>query len=248
MKKLLMVVLASLALTVPARADVGDVEKFLKPYCNENDSVELKEFFDENRPDVSYKSLLIEYTFSPEAKDEKADLYDRRKRDSALLEMTRQEWFDYTNIQFLKMTNEFGVGIEEHMIYYPNRGTYLNFDFCRVYTWIIKTGDEIDGDLKTFLGLVADELLKANGIWGNLEIGMGGENSLNFQVCDKLAVVSGTCEVDGKTYNFVTEFTYKYKSKYDGEYDTIYVGVNDVPLYGEYTEIEKYSWNRNDWY
>ena len=248
MKKLLMIALASLTLTIPVKADLNDVEEFLKPYCNENDALEVKEFYDVDKPDVSRKALLVEYTYSADAKEENIGLYNRHERDDIFLDMTKQDWFDYTSIQFLKLTNEYGIGIYEHIFYFLDSGTYLDYDTDRAYTWIIKTGDEIDGDLKTFLGLVADELLKANGIWGNLEIGMGGENSLNFHVCDKLAAVSGTCEVDGKTYNFVTEFTYKYKSKYDGEYDTIYVGVNDVPLYGEYTEIEKYSWNRNDWY
>ena len=248
MKKLLMIVLASLALTIPAKADLSDVEEFLKPHCTESDSFELKEFYDTDRPDVSLKALLIEYMFSTGSKEEKTDLYDRHKRDKLLADMTKQDWFDYTSIQFLKMTNEYGHGIIERLSYYVDTGTYLNDDFNRIYTWIIKTGDEIDSDLKTFLGLVADELLEANGIHGDLKIAMGGEDALDYQVCQKIAVVSGSCEMDGKTYNFVTEFTFKFKSKYDGEYDTIYVGVNDVPLYGKYADIDSYSCSQEEWY
>lgn len=245
MKKLLMIALASLIVTGPVKANVNDALEFLEPHCNENDSIEGKEFIDETRPG-SFRSLLIEYTYSPEAKEEHADLYDRRKRDNTLLEMTKQDWFDYTNIQFLRMTNQHGTGIDEHIIYMVDSGTYINYTLNHIRPWIIKTGSEIDIELKRFLGRVANELLKANGIYGNLEIGMGGEDSLDIRTCSKLATVSGTCEMDGKTYNFVTEFTFDFRSEWDGEYEAIYVGVNDVPLQGEFKDIESYFWSRDE--
>ena len=49
--------------------------------------------------------------------------------------------------------------------------------------------------------------------------------------------------MEGKDYKFVTQFTYEIDEGMNGTYNALYVGLNDVPVYGEYEDISNIKLN-----
>ena len=152
------------------------------------------------------------------------------------MEMTKQDWFDYEMITCIMFSRDGVSG--SYNEYYVNTGIKVN-SWGEAYPWIVNTEDDLSQETILFLGRVAQELISCNiDASISLEIGIGGEENLSIQECAGVAVVKGQYEFNQKTYNYITEFSYESESERTGTYDTLYIGVNDVDIYGEYKNIE----------
>lgn len=98
---------------------------------------------------------------------------------------------------------------------------------------------ELDKDTKKFIGRVVQELMQYNiDTTINLNIGNGGEDMMRIKQVDNTVVVNGSFSHNFADYEFKVEFSYEMKNEWSGTYDTIYVNINDIDLYGSYKEIE----------
>lgn len=236
MKKVLTVVLMSITLIgMTAKAEETEIDKVREFLLNCSSDADT--FYVEEYPNLSdRKDLFVRISAVPEdiIIDSKYDIVS--KEDDFLAEMAKQEWFDYDVIYCIFFSEN--SGFMNFNKYFVNRGIKSWWDGT-FHPWIINTENDLPEDTKLFLGRVAQELLQYNIDTGvNLNIGMGGEEDLSIEECAGNAIVRGECEYNGKTYNYVTEFTYDSKDEWNGTYDTIYIGVNDLDLYGKYTPME----------
>lgn len=208
----------------------------------------VKEFLDDYGSDENTFNVE-EYPFLEDAKQlfvrisaTKDDLSINRlniidNKNKYFMEMTKQDWFDYEAITCILFSRD--GGSSSYNEYYVNTGIKVNSE-GEAYPWIIiNTEDDLSQETILFLGRVAQELIKSNiDASISLDIGIGGEENLSIQECAGVAVVKGQYESNQKTYNYITEFTYESENEWTGTYDTLYIGVNDVDIYGEYKNIE----------
>lgn len=233
----------------PVYASLDEVNNFLAEYSSDSVSFYTEEFSNENYnytkefDNSKRKTLFVRVAIS----DSAYDLVEQE--DEIFAELAKQDWFDYASISCITFASDPGIFVNLHN-YYIENGTVSSYGTGGYIDagkpWLIKTENELNSDTKKFLGRVAQELLQYNiDSVINLGIGTGGEDSLKISECGGVAEVSGTCEHDGKTYDFTTEFTYKSQSEWDGTYETIYVGANGIDLYGEYKEIKSIDLNQD---
>ncbi len=235
MKKILIAILIVVVLiNMPVRAEETEIDKVREFLLNYSSNIDT--FYVEEYPSIfDGKDLFVRISAVPEdiLSNSKYDLVT--KRDDFFEEMTKQNWFDYKTIYCIMFSEN--TGFMAYNKYSVERGIYSLQDGTS-WPWIIKTEGDMPQENKLFLGRVAQELLFNNISGVVLETEKGWEEKLSIEECAGIAVVRGQFEKDGKTYNYVTEFTYEMESEYDGTYDTIYIGVNDIDLYGEYSPIE----------
>lgn len=234
MKELLVILFLGIAIQTTASAADSSIDKakeFLNQYGSDNDTFYVEEYPFSNES----KQLFVRISASKDDLNINGrDIIGNKNR--YFIEMTKQDWFDYAIITCILFSRNSGLSSYDE--YYVNTGIRKRSD-GKLYPWIISTEEELPQETKLFLGRVAQELLEyniGNGI--NLGIGTGGEEELSIRECAGVAVVEGQCEFNQKTYNYITEFTYESENEWSGTYDTVYVGVNDVDLYGEYSDIE----------
>ena len=235
MKRVLTVLLMSITLIgITAKAEETEIDKVREFLLNCSSDADT--FYVEEYPShIGDKELFIRIAAVPEDIITNSEYDLVTKRDNFFAEMAKQDWFDYGRISCLMFSRK--SGLMSFNEYYVERGVYSLQDGT-LRPWIIKTESDLPQENKLFLGRVAQELLLNNISGAVLETEKGWEEKLSIEECDGIAIVRGQFENDGKTYNYVTEFTYEMESEYDGTYDTIYIGVNDVDLYGEYTPME----------
>lgn len=99
---------------------------------------------------------------------------------------------------------------------------------------------ELDKDTKKFIGRVVQELMQYNiDTTINLNIGNGGEDMMKMEQVDNIVVVDGSFSHNFSDYEFKVEFSYEMENEWSGTYDTIYININNLDLYGSYKELEK---------
>lgn len=234
MKKVFVLLGFALLLTqFTANASVEDVQSYLEQYCDENDVLDIQEYSSE-----TYATLFIKYDY---IRGNNPVLSNDSESRIIFKDLISQEWFDYQRIQFLPCPADTAFGVRDFVEFVVQFGTATYYKRNLSYPVIIKSKDDLDESTVNFLHRVVSELLKYNDIWGSIG-STGVSDNLEYQVCYNLAIVTGTCENDGKTYNFLMEFTFQNTSEWVGTYDTICVILNDVTTYGEYIPIEDYQW------
>lgn len=98
---------------------------------------------------------------------------------------------------------------------------------------------ELDKDTKKFIGRVVQEIMQYNiDTTVNLNIGNGSEDMMRMKQVDNTVVVDGSFSHNFADYEFKVEFSYEMENEWSGTYDTIYVNINNIDLYGSYKEIE----------
>lgn len=234
-RKHLLVALAVLLCPLSVSATVEEVQQYLAPYCSESDNLQVQAY--PNDDQGFYKTLFIKIDYSTDA-----ETVLRHNDLEIIRDMVLQEWFDYDVVQLLLCPWNMYVGAVDFREYETDRGIARYYKSNTIRPLLVRQKEELDKDTKKFIGRVAQELLNYNNISASLNITGGGEDNLEYQVCYNLAIVTGTCENDGKTYNFLMEFTFQNTSEWVGTYDTICVILNDVTTYGEYIPIEDYQW------
>lgn len=235
MKKIFSIILLLMVAfpTCTAKASTEQVRDYLRNYGADDDTFYVEEY--ENNV-LGQKDLFIRIFEKQEdiQKNEENTIYSEQNK--ILAEMAKTDWFDDGTIYCIVFCDT--MGMMRYNQYYVDRGV-SSWSDGTLHPWIINTENDLPQEKILFLGRVAQELLQYNiGGGVNLAIGSGGENNLSIEECSGIAIVRGSCEYLGNSYDFVTEFTYESESEWNGTYDTVYVGANNIDLYGEYTPME----------
>lgn len=208
-------------------ASTERVFDYLRDYGSSDDTFYVEEYPEELFIRISAKKEDVEF-------GGKYDLVSNRS--SIFANMVSEEWFDYSRIYCIMFSEN--TGYMSFDTFYVKRGI-RELSGGTLRPWIIKTESDLPQETKLFLGRVAQELLRYNiDTSVDLEIGVGGEENISIEECAGIAIVRGICEYNGNSYDFTTEFTYESENEWNGTYDTVYVGVNNLDLYGEYTPME----------
>lgn len=237
MKKLIIFAIALMMFAcVPVSAEDSELDKareFLSDKSSDPDTFLVEEYPVRG----GGKQLFVRIAAVPEDTVEGSEHDLLYGADDMFAEMANQEWFDYISIMCISFSRT--TGYMNYVSYYAVNGTKVKPYGVRT-AWLINTEDDIEEEKLRFLGRVAQELVDYN-INGSiyLDIGNGGEDNLTVEECNGYATVRGECEHDGRTYDFITEFSYTMESETTGKYDTIYVGANGLDLYGEYEPLEE---------
>lgn len=221
--------------TINAQASVDDVNSFLDDYQTENNVFIIEEHCSE---EDSSKTLYIQANLSYDMEDDKYMDFINNETE-IFREMSNQDWFDYESVYLMTFSKTHGK-FSDLKEYNSSEGTLTTYGYENVIKlpWIIKTKEELDDSLVIFLGNVTKEILH-NNISDYLEENPGGIDSSKIEIKESngIAEVNGNVKSDGKEYEFSVQFTYEVDESMNGTYNTLYVGLNDVPIYGEYNDI-----------
>lgn len=217
------------------------------PYASENDVIQIlsewfpdcpndfyaKEYYSE---DGSHCSLLITLTETDDY------LINQEKIKEVATDIHSREWSNYDEILFVEYSimdsftynRTFSFNVSEGSLVRPSNFIYR--------PWIIKSKDDMkENEVKLCWGVV-DELFKYNEIWTDPTFEEKDFNDMEIQNWSDFALVKGTVHSDGRKYKYVMEFTFKNDGDSQfGTYDTKYIEINDIVMYGEYVDIETYS-------
>lgn len=224
-----------------AYASVDDVNSFLSDYQTENNTFLIEEHCS---ADNNTKTLFIQANLSYDTKDDKYMNFVNNERD-IFKEMSTKEWFDYEVIYLLNFSGNSGR-VYDFKEYNLSEGTLIAYGYENVIKlpWIIKTKEELDDSTINFLGNVTEELLfyHVDDYIGENPGGIDFDD-IEIKESNGIAEVSGNVKSGGKDYKFVTQFTYEIDEGMNGTYNALYVGLNDVPVYGEYEDISNIKLN-----
>lgn len=246
MKKKICVIVAIATLgltTINIQASVDDVNSFLQEYQIEDDTFFIEEYCNE---ETGAKSLFIrtKLIFNDNGlADKSVALHDN---ESLMIEeMSKQEWFDYNKVFIFEMGSDTNVwsGLREYNILDGTCCSYLAGSATKT-PWLINEKNDLDAKTINFLGNVAEELLY-NNLDDYIESNPGGvdDSKIDIKESNGIAEISGNVKSSGKDYKFVVQFTYEIDENMNGTYNALYVGLNDVPVYGEYKEISNIKLN-----
>lgn len=222
-------------------ASVDDAISFLGDYQTENNVFKIEEHCSE---DNGTKTLFIQANLSYDIEDDKYMDFVNNERD-IFREMSNQDWFDYESIYLINFSKTHGK-FSDFKEYNISEGTLTAYGYENVtkLPWIINEKEELDDSLVLFIGNVTKEILHSN-INDYLDSNPGGIDSSKIDIKESngVAEVTGNVNSGGKEYEFSVQFTYEVDESMNGTYNTLYVGLNDVPIYGEYNDIDNIQLN-----
>ena len=226
----------------PVMADgVDEASAFLEKYQSENNSFLIEEHCS---TDNTTKTLFIQENMSHDAEDDKYMDFANNEKD-ILREMSTKDWFDYESIYLLKFVKDTGK-VFDFRDYNVSEGALISYGYENVIKlpWIIKEKDELEDSVVIFLINVTKEILR-NSANDYLESDPGeiDNSKIRIKESNGIAEVGGNIDSSGNEYEFLVQFTYEIDDNMDGTYNTLYAGLNDVSIYGEYNDISNIRLN-----
>lgn len=218
-----------------AYANIDDVNAFLNQYAQEDNAFYIEEYIGKDSEGTDYKTLIVRIDLN-KINIEPSD------REEIFTEMAAQEWFDYTTICNINVSSSIGA-LAPTYFYDIKSGTKIDctdeHPSSMRFPWIIKTENDISDDERIFIMRIAQEVLQGNlNTSISLHIGAENESNCEMKICNGLAEVTGTYDLDGKNYTFSTQFTYDTADNQNGTYNALYLGANDIDVYGTNVKFE----------
>lgn len=216
-------------------ASIDDVNTFLAQYAANDNAFHVEEFSGEDFEGTKRNSLVV-----------RTDLasvnIDPATTDDIFTEMASQEWFDYTDICSINVNSEIG-NIPTTTFYNVSTGTRISCSSehpsSMRFPWLVKNEDDLSDDERRFLLRIAQELLQGT-IDTSLSLDIGAENECDCSIkeCNGLVEISGVANLDSIDYNFTVQFTYETTDYQDGTYNELYLGVNNIDMFGTNVKFE----------
>lgn len=218
-----------------AYANIDDVNSFLNQYAQEDNAFYTEEYIGKDSEGTDYKTLIVRIDLS-KLNIEPSD------RENIFTEMVTQEWFDYTTICNINVSSSIGA-LSPTYFYDIKSGTKIDctneHPSSMRFPWIIKTENDISDNERRFILRIAQEILQGRlDTSVSLHIGADNESDCTFKICNGLAEVNGMYELNGNNYKFSTQFTYITEDYQNGSYEELYLGANDIDIYGTNIKFE----------
>lgn len=218
-----------------AYANIDDVNSFLNQYAQEDNAFYTEEYIGKDSEGTDYKTLIVRIDLS-KLNIEPSD------RENIFAEMVTQEWFDYTTICNINVSSSIGA-LAPTYFYDIKSGTKIDctneHPSSMRFPWIIKTENDISDNERRFILRIAQEILQGRlDTSVSLHIGADNESDCTFKICNGLAEVNGMYELNGNNYKFSTQFTYVTEDYQNGSYEELYLGANNIDIYGTNIKFE----------
>lgn len=218
-----------------AYANIDDVNSFLSQYAQEDNAFYTEEYIGKDSEGTDYKTLIVRIDLS-KLNIEPSD------SENIFAEMVAQEWFDYTTICNINVSSSIGA-LAPTYFYDIKSGTKIDctneHPSSMRFPWIIKTENDISDNERRFILRIAQEILQGRlDTSVSLHIGADNESDCTFKICNGLAEVNGMYELNGNNYKFSTQFTYVTEDYQNGSYEELYLGANNIDIYGTNIKFE----------
>ena len=227
-KKILPLLLCtSLLCANPVLASVDDVNNLLMEKYGNTDAFFVVE------KDTGFKSISIVANVAKEY----GTASFVGQMETLADEIKSQPWCDYS---FISLGAVIGSSIITKT-FIVNAGSVVTSPIKRYSPWFVKTRDDLEEDEIRFLWNVTEEILRYNDIFMYTDESQDGFDRMEIEVWSNFAVCSGSVKNEGKEYSYIIEFAYEMKNASSGTYDTKYVEINNLKMFGDYIDIYSYS-------
>ncbi len=232
MKKKFIVCFALVCSFMPCNmvyASIDDVNMFLNQYAQEDNAFYAEEYSGKDSEGTDYKTLIVRIDLN------KLNIKPSDK-ENIFTEMSAQEWFDYTTICNINVSSSIGA-LAPTYFYDIKSGTKIDctneHPSSMRFPWLIKTENDLSDDERRFILRIAQEILQGHlNTSISLHIGANNESNCTLKICNGLAEVNGMYKLNGNNYQFSTQFTYATEDYQNGTYEELYLGANDIDIYG----------------
>lgn len=245
MRKMILLIITIISLfSLNVYAEDNDaldkVQEYLSQYTQYEDTFFVEEYYSEA---WDVKNLFIRTNTH---NDDTMDWISNRH--NIMKKLVELDGFDYDNIYSITFSSASGMFIC-FTTYDVSNGILTLEGIPYQYVWITNSEKDLEKDKIMFLERVTKEILAYQLDFGVELITGDSENYLlSIEEChdgvDGVAKVIGNCIHDNREYPFIVEFKYYQKNETEGKYETLYVNINELELYGKYYELTDLSITR----
>ena len=235
------IVTCAISTSAPVYANVDDVNAFLSQYASSDNAFYVEEFSGEDSEGMKHKSLIVRTDLSELN-------IDPSNTEEIFTNMVSQNWFDYTGIYNINVSSVIG-SIAPTYFYDIETGTKIDSSSehpsSMRFPWIIKNEGNLTDDERRFLLRIAQEILQGSVDTSiSLNIGSDNECTCSIKDCNGLAEIKGKYSLDSIDYVFSIQFTYETNDYQDGTYTELYLGINNVDLFGTNVKFEYRTYDK----